>query len=194
MIYFLIPVIPLVTSASWSKPLLRIVFYSSLLISFFIQFRGATTEALWNWNMVPSSTMSLAKLWDWGDPQFLRGSTWWGSWFPPILGSSPAAIHLYCTTGDQQHTCKTSVDIFDRRWQAFRWEAKAPSGIKVVPIRGQNQFESSHLTIQLVKSEYPPGIYNLGEVIISGVRPGKIKFTDSMPILIILHAGPPVQQ
>ena len=192
--YFLIPVVPLITTTRPGITPLRIAFLGCLLISFMIQLRAVTSEVMWAWNYTPTNVdEDQARLWDWGDPPFLRGFAWWGTFVPPKLGSAPAAVHLYCPSGDHQELCKNSIDIFDRRWHAFRWDSKPPSGIRVVPARGQNQSEHSRLAIQLVKNNYSPGIYNLGELKITAVRTGKIKFTDVMPILIILHVGSPVQ-
>jgi len=199
LVFFLIPVIPTLTATPARVKPLPIAFLACLLVSFLIQFHSAVNPAVWEWNYTPTNIdLDRARLWDWGDPQFLRGFSGWGSLFPPIPGSSPQAIHLYCSAGDQSGKCKTSIDIFDRRWQAFRWQANPPSGVKVIPAQGQNKFERSRLAIQLRDpgetsfAAYPPGIYNLGELKISTIRPGWLKSTASLSILIILHVGAPI--
>ena len=74
MIYFMIPVIPLVTNPSKSILAVRVIFFTLLVFSFLIQFRGATSPAMFDWNRIPTGLdQDLSRIWDWNDPPFLRG-------------------------------------------------------------------------------------------------------------------------
>src|SRR5579864_5398761 len=54
------------------RRLLSVAFYLCVAASVFIHYRGATTWAVYEWNGHPSQ-VSVARAWDWRDPQFLRG-------------------------------------------------------------------------------------------------------------------------
>lgn len=54
------------------RRLLSLVFYVCALISICIHYRGAFDWAVYEWNGSPEE-VSVARVWDWRDPQFLRG-------------------------------------------------------------------------------------------------------------------------
>src|SRR5262245_27306297 len=59
-------------SIHWRRPMT--VGVVLLLLSVFIHLRGATNKKTWTWNASPIGVDEYpAKLWDWGDPQFLAG-------------------------------------------------------------------------------------------------------------------------
>lgn len=74
-IYFIIPVL------SWFprlqgvwKPAVAAIFLVSIAFSAFVHYRGATVEATYQWNGQPVNVdRAPGRLWDWSDPQFLRG-------------------------------------------------------------------------------------------------------------------------
>ncbi len=66
--------------------------------------------------------------------------------------------------------------------------------MKVVPAKGKNLFARSRLAIHLAKTDYSPGVYNLGELKISAVHTGGSRLTDTISVPIILHVIPSVQQ
>jgi len=76
LIYFLIPVLEKLNLLNASKKTIVVTIFSSLLIvSFLIQFRGATSwEAYETWNKTPVPIdYKPSRVWDWSDIQFLRG-------------------------------------------------------------------------------------------------------------------------
>lgn len=70
-IFFLIPAFLWLKLDDPRRPL-SLVFYLCVLASVFIQYRGATHWAPYEWNGRPSE-VSVERVWDWHDPQFLRG-------------------------------------------------------------------------------------------------------------------------
>jgi hypothetical protein len=73
--YFLVPV---VARLSWAGAIrartLTVAFAASLLVSVLIHGRAATSRQGYTWNSSPVSiARDPARLWDWRDPQFLRG-------------------------------------------------------------------------------------------------------------------------
>jgi hypothetical protein len=193
-IYFLIPVIQLIASASKLITPLRLAFAVSLLFSFAIQYMGVATEALWAWNSIPTQVeYDQARLWDWSDPPLLRGLTWLENMFPLNPKVYPAEVHLFCIAGVDPSKCKTSVELYTLPKEKFRWEATPPPGVKVVPAQGQNQFERSRLAIHLTKTGYLPGDYNLGNLKISAIHTGGLNLSNSVSVPIILHVELPDQ-
>jgi hypothetical protein len=74
LVYFLNPVVSYLTNPFKRSVPIRAVFIASILMSFLIQYHGATSEAMYAWNNVPTSVdLDQARLWDWSDPPFLRG-------------------------------------------------------------------------------------------------------------------------
>jgi len=73
--YFLI--FPLEAIPNWNRPgrIAVLVAMSTLCaVSFCIHYRGAVSEAVYRWNGIPSNIdQNPKRLWDWHDPQFLRG-------------------------------------------------------------------------------------------------------------------------
>ena len=194
LMYFLLPIVSLVANTSRPITPLRIGFFGCIFISFFIQFQGIKSEAMWGWNNVPTDVdLDQGRLWDWGDPQFLRGFNLFHNIFPPGLGTDPAEINLYCTVGDDESKCKTSIELFVRPWQAFNWEANPPPGVKVVPARGQDFFKRPRLAIHLTELDYSPGIYNLGELKIAAIQKEGARLSNTITVPILLHLEPATQ-
>ncbi len=72
-VYFLIPVLErLSKTLNRYKIVFSTIFAIALVISFFIHYRGATNFEVYQWNVNPPTDVSL-RVWDWRDPQFLRG-------------------------------------------------------------------------------------------------------------------------
>jgi len=67
----------LITSfdSRWSIPTARSILHEGN-ISFTIHFRGAHRRSAWDWNSQPVDVdVDPTRIWDWRDPQFLRGLT-----------------------------------------------------------------------------------------------------------------------
>jgi hypothetical protein len=191
LIFFLLPVIPLISNATKFVTPLRIAFAGCLIFSFLIQFQATRSDAMWGWNNVPTAVdLDQARLWDWGDPQFLRGFSLFYNIFPPALRTDPAEINLYCTVGDDETKCKTSMELSVRPWQAINWEAKPPRGVRVVPARGQDFFKRPRLAIHLTELNTTPGTYNLGELKIAAIQKEGAQLSRTITVPIFLHLEP----
>jgi len=75
-IFFLIP--PLTKWRESAKPRgPAIAFLALLAVSVFIHSRGARSADAYIWNVSPQNVdQNTSRLWDWRDPQFLRGLHW----------------------------------------------------------------------------------------------------------------------
>jgi hypothetical protein len=73
-IFFLIPVlVKASTLGRHKKTVFIILFFCATLAGFAVHYRGAIREATWTWNIKPVNIDDdHRRLWDWGDPQFLR--------------------------------------------------------------------------------------------------------------------------
>ena len=70
-LFFLIPTF-LWLHLDQPRRLRSVAFYSCVLISFFMHYRGAMYWAPYEWNG-PQSIVTTEQAWNWRDPQFLRG-------------------------------------------------------------------------------------------------------------------------
>lgn len=75
VVYFLIPVLAAAQTAARPSRLAWLAAYLLLLLpSIAIHYRGATSVAAWGWNTIPTSVEEHPeRLWDFADPQFMRG-------------------------------------------------------------------------------------------------------------------------
>ncbi len=74
-VYFLIPAVSSISSlVKWRKHVVTSCFLVCVAFSFFVHYRGATTWDVFAWNGEPADVdFNTERLWDWSDPQFLRG-------------------------------------------------------------------------------------------------------------------------
>jgi hypothetical protein len=71
-LYFLVPALKGVSNLRGIKKQgVAFVLGCSIALSFFIHYRGATSWDVYIWNSYPKNV--ALRLWDWQDPQFLRG-------------------------------------------------------------------------------------------------------------------------
>jgi len=191
LVYFTIPAVGYLSSSPKKFPLFRFAFVFSILVSFFMHFRGATSNEVYAWNKIPTPIdTDRARLWDWSDPPFIRGFDLLADLLPPILEVDPPAVHLYCTGDDEESKCKASIEIFTLPLQAFRWEVDPPSGMKAIPARGKNRLERTRITILADDQSTSPGIYDLGKLEISIARLEGVKRPRTISIPVILHIDP----
>jgi len=201
LIYFLLPVIPQIFQPFKTIPLLRIAFFVCLTFSFAIQLLAVRSDAMWGWNNVPTAVdTDQARLWDWNDPQFLRGLNLLYAILPPGLATQPAAVNLNCRVGDagflsaDESQCKTSIELIIQPWQAFRWEVNPPPTVKVAPARGQDFYKRPRLAIHLTSDFSTPGEYNLGELKISATQKEGAGRSTTILVPIFLHLQPAAQR
>lgn len=124
--YFLIPVVDQVTRQSfwtnWPRRLLGALFFASIAWSVFVHYRGSTQFLAWHWNgsylkVVDSVDEDPSRIWDWSDPQFLRGLR------PASLAVEPTELCLVAREGD---TLLTNLTLLNRGDKPYRWTMKTP--------------------------------------------------------------------
>jgi len=73
LVYFLIPVVDFLARTDKRKWILRAIFLTLVIASFWINFRGATAFNVYLWNIIPANVDTQpSRIWDWHDIQFLR--------------------------------------------------------------------------------------------------------------------------
>ena len=73
LVYFLIPVVDFLAHADKPQWTLRAIFLTLVVVSFWINFRGATSFKVYQWNTIPANVDTHPpRIWDWHDLQFLR--------------------------------------------------------------------------------------------------------------------------
>ena len=162
--YFLIPVLESAqmprTAGRWA---LATAAGGLILISFLIHYRGATQEATWFWNMaflkvVPSVDDDPTRLWDWRDPQFLRGLR------PAHLAVTPLSL---CFTLDEQTDAaeQPQITLSNPGDQAFHWNAIMPHRVFASPAYPEvPALGYGDLALTIDATGYAAGVYSLGGV------------------------------
>jgi fluoride ion exporter CrcB/FEX len=73
LVYFLIPVVGFLADAANPKWIWMAIFLALAVVSFWINFHGATSWRVYQWNIIPANVDTRpARIWDWHDLQFLR--------------------------------------------------------------------------------------------------------------------------
>jgi len=181
LIYFLIPVVGQLSIPHniWSG-LLTTSFFTVTLISFMIQAHCVTAKEPWEWNGIPEGDLTVARLWDWSDPQFLRGL----NLKPAQMNITPTSIYI---TRTPKAPPKTVINLTMSNMSEYRftWEARTPFSIKAfgadvetsflidnyghTVLRGIAQPFSNHtIAVQIDMASYKNGIHNLGGIEIIG--------------------------
>lgn len=77
-IFFLVPALMnWHQSAQRAPKSMQVIFVTLLCASVLVHSRGARSEDVYLWNVAPADVdQNPARLWDWRDPQFLRGLSW----------------------------------------------------------------------------------------------------------------------
>ncbi len=163
-VYFLIPVLESAhmprTAGRWAA---ATVAGGLILISFLIHYRGATQEATWLWNMaflkvVPSVDEDPARLWDWRDPQFLRGLR------PAHLAVTPLSL-CYTLHEEASPVEQPQVTLANPGDKAFRWNAIMPHRVSASPTYPEvPALGYGDLALTIDATGYGAGVYSLGGV------------------------------
>ncbi len=133
--YFLIPALGEMTTArfwrSWSRRALGALFILAVIWSIFVHARGSMTPAAWAWNgAYPHAVVRVddapSRLWDWSDPQFLRGLR------PASLAVEPEVL---CVTGreGEEKIEDIGLTVLNRGDKPLTWMLDAPYRITQSP-------------------------------------------------------------
>jgi hypothetical protein len=166
--YFVYLMIPVMARVSTMKGEGGFV-YSCVMVllatlSALIHRRGATVGATADWNSWPTNVDEApARLWDWRDPQFLRGDCLLdGLLYAPDVSVVPDRAVVWRELGHQEGG-QVSVELRDRRDKRFRWWGRAPMGVTASPAEGEGaSCYSVVVTTSGLESEL--GAHSLGEL------------------------------
>jgi hypothetical protein len=76
-VFFLVPLFMNSRALKWPFRPLPVLFMLAVVVSVFVHSRGALYADGYMWNVVPNDVdENQSRLWDWGDPPFLRGLSW----------------------------------------------------------------------------------------------------------------------
>lgn len=179
--YFLIPVVAqLSLSRKFFSLLLNALFFTLTLISFAIQAHCVTAKGPWEWNGIPQGDITIARLWDWSDPQFLRGLGLKSA----QMALTPSMIYITHAHNDSDEVV-IDITLSNPSEHEFIWEERAPFSIKeawadvettlfvdsygyTVLSGTAHRFTTQTITIRADMAPYESGIHNLGGLEIVG--------------------------
>jgi hypothetical protein len=163
-VFFLIPVVDRATNSTTSP--LALTFGALLAASMFIHYQGATNPATVKWNFIPVSLdMQPSRVWDWRDPQFLRGSARFDRLMPQSIEVSEARVAARRRPG-QKGSASARIAIHLSRGGSFDWKAEAGAGVTLSSDHGENVTKAAPL-VAVAAADDLPGTYPVGEVRIS---------------------------
>jgi hypothetical protein len=141
-VYFLIPVLAWLGEQR-APAVVGVLFWIAAAVSVFIHYRGAVDRATFDWNALPVDVDAApARVWDWLDPQFLRGAAWADGLLPPRVVVAPASVDLSAAapgTGDQ----RVALRIRSARGTRFDWQGETSPGITLTPAHGQGTTDAT---------------------------------------------------
>jgi hypothetical protein len=166
LIYFLIPVVARVTRPRRpGDSLLLGVFICLALASVFTHYRGATQQAVLDWNAGREGVLAevnATRVWDWRDPQFLRGLR------PGRFAVEPQNVSLSVSESDTRDPVfrLTVRNLGDKE---LSWRAAEPQGIRFQSgtsseISSLDGLAYRELSFGVDFAPRRPGVHNLGEI------------------------------
>ena len=169
--YFLVPVMDRMTTLyfwrRWSGRALGMLFILSALWSVFVHARGSTQPAAWAWNgAFPQVVVRIddapSRLWDWHDPQFLRGLR------PASLDVAPKTL---CITGmeDGGLIDAPQLTVINRGDKPLEWQLITPYRIAQLPAeRHVPGMGYSETPLAIDASGLGAGVHSLGGLYLTG--------------------------
>jgi hypothetical protein len=141
LVYFLIPVLAWLGQPR-TPAVVAVFFWVAVAASGFIHYRGASDRATFDWNAWPANVdADPSRVWDWRDPQFLRGAAWADWLLPPRVVVSPASVNLLPgAPGDDRRQVVLRVRL--ARGTPFDWQGEASPGITLAPDHGKSTREA----------------------------------------------------
>jgi hypothetical protein len=125
--FFLIPVVDRATQSTTGP--LPALFGLLLAVSMFMHYQGATAPATFDWNSVPSNVdYQPARVWEWRDPQFLRGAAWFDRILPATIEISPANLFI---RPPSRESLASQVPLTIRLSRGTRFDWKSETGAEV---------------------------------------------------------------
>jgi hypothetical protein len=166
LIYFLIPIVARVTAPRRSRDyLLSGVFICLALASVFTHYRGATQQAVLDWNAGRAGVMAevnATRVWDWHDPQFLRGLR------SGRFEVEPQYVYLSVSESDTRDLVfrLTIRNLGDKE---LLWRVTEPHGVRLQSgassaISSLAGLEYRQLGFDVELADQRQGVYPLGEI------------------------------
>jgi hypothetical protein len=104
-------------------------------------------------------------MWDWSDPQFLRGIR------PGALATAPDPLRFVARKGDRSAQAEFAVG--NRGFSAFQWQLQVPSGVSSGPACSPvYPFTYCVITLTLDTTGYDAGTHAVGSLYVTAQRAG----------------------
>ena len=170
LMYFLIPVVAALRRPTsvrdWA---LALAFGICVVISFGMHYVGGARGESWRWNIHPSVAMpsgnSAERMWDWSDPQFLRGIR------PGALATAPDPLRFTARKGDT--AAKAEFAVGNQGFSAFEWQFRVPRGVfSGPPCSPVYPFTYCVMTLALDTTGYDTGVHDVGSLYVTARRTG----------------------
>ncbi len=182
--YFLIPVLAQLkapkTAGQWG---IATVFTILVLASLFVNYRGGTQRATWEWsmaflNVVDSIDDAPRRVWDWSDPQFWRGLR------SARLQAKPSALCLTYRQGDDAGPAGSLLLINDGD-RALHWSIEIPRRVFYEPAESRIP-GLGYGEVQLAADQagYGVGLHDVGGLTISARPENGDKSVRGSPVVI----------
>lgn len=185
--YLLIPALVKVTGTAGHR-LTRYSFVVAFVFGFGVHSAGALQPSTLNWSVWPENIDSRpSRVWDWTDPQFLRGSIVGRTLLPPQLKITPAEAVIWYRPGEDPQAVELLVTSSQN--SRFFWEASASLEVRLTPSQDIGTNEVG-LTVYVDAARYPPGSHDLGDIFLSAQH-SKLGRKRLVAIPIRLFVGTP---
>jgi len=133
------------------------------IVSAFIHYRCANSWGPVMWNSLPVDIdRQASRIWDWSDPQFLRGL---GS---PRISVTPGYLYAISQYGEKEsHVFLVLRNMSEK---PLYWKAIVPSNLSLPSAAGTLQSFSTHIvSVDILTEGYDVGTHSLGGIYIDSV-------------------------
>ncbi len=172
LMYFLIPVV-----AAAGRPVavrgwvLALGFGLAVLASAFMHYSGGMRGESWRWNIHPpphAATNDLSeRVWDWSDPQFLRGIR------PGAVATSPGTLCITAREGEPLG--QAELIVHNGGYSTFGWEMTLPNGVFGNPPCGPlHPFTGCRINLAADTAGLRAGLRDAGGILITAGRSGAL--------------------
>jgi hypothetical protein len=142
LIYFLVPVLAWMGEPR-TPAVVAFFFWVTVVVSVFMHYRGANDRATFGWNGQPVQVDDQpGRVWDWRDPQFLRGAAWADELLPPRMVITPISVSLLQDAASDGLR-RVSLRIRLARGTRFDWRSQSGPGITLSPDHGENVIDTT---------------------------------------------------
>jgi hypothetical protein len=172
LMYFLIPVVAAVgRPVTVRGGVLALGFGLAVLASAFMHYSGGMRGESWRWNIHPpphAAANDLSeRVWDWSDPQFLRGIR------PGAVATSPGVLCITAREGESFG--QAELIVHNGGYCAFGWGMTLPNGVFGNPPCGPlHPFTGCRMTLAADIAGLHAGVQAAGGILITAGRSGAL--------------------